>query len=342
MRERFDQTDGDLKMPLNSLDRLLATLDVQVHAFGVLEIADGARLIFDPMNVIMVHHVLGGHGWLEVDGAPPARIAEGSIVVVPPARVQALVAGDEAVRDVRAVEHCSMLVDSLLAFDAADGGTGDLRVMCATVTATHSGSFGLFDSLAAPIHEHVADIPSMRNAFDTLAAERSAPGIGTQALTAALMKQCLILLIRRHLQQGSVSSPFFASLADTRLTRAIALVLEKSGARLSVVELAAAAGMSQTAFTKAFAKTFGQTPTDFVQKTRLHRAAQLLAFSQLPVKVIAVSTGFASRSHFSHAFRRAYHFDPTAYRKRHDRNEMALPANPGRSLLDKMSNRDGD
>ena len=43
-----------------------------------------------------------------------------------------------------------MLVDALLQFDAAEGRTGDLRVMCATVTASYSGSFGLFDSLVGP------------------------------------------------------------------------------------------------------------------------------------------------------------------------------------------------
>jgi transcriptional regulator GlxA family with amidase domain len=114
------------------------------------------------------------------------------------------------------------------------------------------------------------------------------------------------------------------------------LILEKPRAPLSVAELAAAAGMSRTAFTKAFSDAFGQTPMDFVQKTRLHRAAQLFAFTPLPVKVIAGSTGFGSRSHFSHAFRRAYHSDPTAYRKRHSRNEIALPASSGQSWLDKM------
>jgi AraC-like DNA-binding protein len=329
-------------MTHNTLDRLLATLDVQVHAFAALEIAAGTRLMFAPMNLIVVHHVLRGRGTLEVGGASRAPIAQGSIAIIPPGRPQALVAGEEAVRDVVAEENCSMLVDALLRFDAADGGTGDLRVMCATVTASYSGSFGLFDSLAGPILDDVSDLAPVRSAYETLEAERNAPDIGTQALTAALMKQCLILLIRRHLHRGSASSPFFASLADTRLGSAITLILEKPGAQLSLAELAAAAGMSRTAFTRAFADAFGQTPMDFVQKTRLHRAAQLLAFTQLPVKVVAASVGFASRSHFSHAFRRAYNADPTAYRKHHSRNEIALPANSGRSWLEKMRKSDED
>ncbi len=46
------------------------------------------------------------------------------------------------------------------------------------------------------------------------------------------------------------------------------------------------------------------------------------------MKVIAASVGFASRRHFSHAFRTAYHTDPTAFRKSHNRNEKRFPPAP--------------
>jgi AraC-like DNA-binding protein len=289
------------------------------------------------MNVIVVHYVLAGEGLLEVDGAAPAKIGAGSILVVPADRGQALVAGPSASTDVPAAENCAAIVDGLLKFDAAGGQTGDLRTICATLTATYGGSFGLFDSLARPIIDDATDIPAVRAAFELLASERAAPDIGTHALTGAVMKQCLVLLIRRHLQRGSSSSPFFAALADARLAKAVSLVLQRPAARLTLAELAGAAGMSRTAFAKAFADAFGQTPMDFVQKARLHRAAQLLAATELPVKVIAASLGFASRSHFSRAFRRAYGTDPSAYRKSHDRNTIELPANAGRSLIDKLS-----
>jgi AraC-like DNA-binding protein len=324
-------------LELNSLDRLLATLDVQLHGFAVCEVRSGSRLVFDPMNVIVVHYVLAGRGLLEVDGAAAAEIGAGSILVVPADRGQALVAGNAASINVLAAHNCAAIVDGLLKFDAAEGETGDLRTICATLTATFGGSFGLFDSLVRPIVDDATDIPAVQAAFQMLAKERAAPDIGTHALTGALMKQCLVLLVRRHLQRGSSSSPFFAALADARLARAVALVLQRPAARLTLADLASAAGMSRTAFAKAFADAFAQTPMDFVQKARLHRAAQLLAATELPVKVIAASLGFASRSHFSRAFRRAYGSDPSTYRKRHDHNIVELPANAGRSLIEKLS-----
>lgn len=324
-------------MELSSLDRLLATLDVQLHGFAVCDVRSGSRLVFEAMNVIVVHYVLAGEGLLEVDGATAVPIAAGSILVVPADRAQALVAGEVASIDVPAAENCAAVVDGLLKFDAAAGEPGDLRTICATLTATYGGSFGLFDNLARPIVDDATDIPAVRAAFQTLAHERAVPDVGTHALTGAVMKQCLVLLVRRHLQRGSSSSPFFAALADARLAKAVALVLQRPAARLTLPDLAAEAGMSRTAFAKAFNEAFGQTPMDFVQKARLHRAAQLLAATELPVKVIAASLGFASRSNFSRAFSRAYGTDPSTYRKRHDRNVVELPANAGRSWLDKIS-----
>lgn len=324
-------------MELSSLDRLLATLDVQLHSFAVCDVQLGSRLVFEAMNVIVIHYVLAGEGALEVSGAAAAKIGAGSILIVPAGRAQALVAGATASSDVRAEENCAAVAGGMLKFDAAGGKSGDLRTICSTITATCGGTFGLFDGLAHPIVDDATEIPAVRTAFALLVEERAKPDIGTRALSGSLMRQCLVLLVRRHLQRGSSSSPFFAALADARLAKAVSLVLQRPAARLSLADLAAAAGMSRTAFAKAFVEAFAQTPIDFVQKARLHRAAQLLAATELPVKVVAASLGFASRSHFSRAFRRAYGADPSTYRKHHDRNTIELPANSGRSLIDKLS-----
>ena len=320
-------------MSLNTLDRLLATLDVQLHAFAVCDVAEGVRLAFDSMDVVVIHYVLDGEGWLEVEGNRPQRIAAGHILIVPPGRAQALVAGETASVDVPAGENSALVVDGLVKFDAADRQPGALRTICSTVTASYGDSFGLFDRLPAPIVEDATDIPAVSAGFRLLAEERNDAQLGTSALTGAVMKQCLVLVVRRHLARGSTASPFFAQLADARLARAVALVLERPGAPLTLAELAGAAGMSRSSFAAAFSETFGQTPMDFVQKARLHRAALLLASTGLPVKVIAATAGFASRSHFSRAFSRAYGADPSGYRRRHDRNPVDPPANAGRNWL---------
>ena len=128
------------------------------------------------------------------------------------------------------------------------------------------------------------------------------------------MKQCLVVLLRQHFMRRSITSPLFTALQDQRLTHAVASIVEHPGGRHSLQELAAIAGMSRSSFTAHFAQVFGQSALDFVSKVRLRYAADLLTTTDLPVKVVANSVGYGSRSHFSRAFSVAYGVDPTTYR----------------------------
>jgi AraC family transcriptional regulator, activator of mtrCDE len=60
---------------------------------------------------------------------------------------------------------------------------------------------------------------------------------------------------------------------------------------------------------------YGESPLGFVQRVRLWHAATLLSTTDLSVKVVAASVGYASRSHFSRSFRAAYGVDPRTYRQ---------------------------
>jgi AraC-like DNA-binding protein len=306
-------------MKLNILEELLTTLDVRVHAFALCEIQEGFRLKFDPMEAVVVHYVLAGQGVLHQEGDKPVPFGTGCMMLVAPGRAQSL-ATDRADFDVAADQSCRFLADGLLKFDAREGA-GDLLVVCGTITATYGGSFGLFDHQAGPIVEDIRNWPDMRSAFETLLRELSDPRMGTRALTEALMKQCLILLLRNHLDQSGPEAPLFQALRDPKLARAVAAVLAQPGAAHTLESLAEVAGMSRSVFAERFASTYRQTPFAFIQLTRLRNAARLLSVSDLPVKAIAASIGYASRSHFSRAFKTAFGLDPTSYRAARSAND---------------------
>ena len=186
--------------------------------------------------------------------------------------------------------------------------------MCGTIAATYAGALGLFDGLHEPIVETVEPQSALWSVFEAMLGEVATPGIGSQAMTEALMKQSLILLLRQHLTRFSADSPFFAALRDRRLARAITAIVERPAAPHTVDSLADIAGMSRSTFSDRFSALFGQAPIEFVQKVRLRLGAHLLASTDLPVKVVAASVGYASRSYFTRAFRAAYGADPTTYR----------------------------
>jgi AraC-like DNA-binding protein len=247
------------------------------------------------------------------------------MLVVAPGKAQSLAA--EPVRHtVQAETSCRLLADGLVKFVARDGegvdgvqgfdaaGEGGLLVVCGTITATVGGRFGLFDHLTGPVVADIRAEPAMHAAFDQLLRELGMPGVGSRALSEALMKQCLVLLMRNLLARGGAETALFSAIADPRLARTVSAVLADPGAPHTVQSLAVEAGMSRSVFAERFVAAYGESPFGFVQSARLDHAARLLRISDLPVKSVASVVGYASRSHFSRAFRSAYGKDPTKYR----------------------------
>ena len=128
------------------------------------------------------------------------------------------------------------------------------------------------------------------------------------------MKQCLIIMLRQQLAASDFTSPILLALQNPKLARAVLAVLEQPGAHYSVEGLAALAGMGRTSFAEGFAAAFGQGPMEFVQRVRLRIASRLLSGTDLPVKVIAATVGYASRSAFSKAFEVEFGTAPSQFR----------------------------
>ena len=300
-------------MSADILDKLLTTLSVRLHAFAVCEIHEGYRLGFDPMEAVTIHYVLAGNGVLQIGNGASVAFSPHSIMVVPARAQQSLGEVSPARGEAPADENCEMIADGILKFSAGEGSPST-RVLCGMILATYGGTLGLFDHLSEPIVENAGDVEALRHAFQEMIGELARPGVGTRALTEALMKQCLILLLRQHLVHHSVDSPFFEALQDRRLARAVAAILERPAHSHTVDGLAELAGMSRSAFTERFAQVFGQSAIEFLTKVRLRLAAHLLTTTDLPVKLVAKSIGYGSRSYFSRAFRAAYGQDPASFR----------------------------
>ncbi len=301
----------------SELDRLLVTLDVDVQTLAFCELRRGRRLVAPPVDALMIHYVLAGTMHIEVPGAEPIACGPGSIALIPPAVPLHVAADDGPACDVLATEHCAIAGDGVLFCDAADGESGDLRYVSGIVLASFSGSFGLFDKIRMPIAQHLGDAEIVRHAYQLMLAEMTKPHIGARALTSALMKACLVLLIRQFVSRPGPGGALMEALPDPRFSRSIAAVLDRPADQHSLQSMASIAGMSRSNFAQQFRDAFGMSAMTFVAKTRLYHAAQLLRSTPLPVKVIAGTAGFASRSHFSRSFKAQYGTDPTAFREEH-------------------------
>jgi AraC-like DNA-binding protein len=293
-----------------SFEQVLELLDVRLDAFAVCEIGNGCGLRVDPLDKVVIHYVLQGEGSIDCEhGNFPIR--EGMMVVVPkklPKRINGL----GPVLHVSEASDSCPLTENMVKFRACEN-QADLVLGCGSLTAT-VGGMGLFDHLEQPlvVTARAEALPLM---FKAVLAELAQPGIGTKSIVEGLMKQILVLLLRSHLKRMGTDSPLYLTLVNPELGRALIAMTAAPQRPHSLDSLAALAGMSRSRFAYHFQRTYGRSPMDYLQSVRLRAAARLLRSSGMLVKSVAAAVGFASRSHFSRAFRAEYGVDPTAYRE---------------------------
>lgn len=302
-------------MATSALDALLGALSVEIEAFAICEIGDDVRLIIPPVDMIEVHHILEGTLHLTIDEKESVEAGPGSMLIVPPGRLQHLAASSNTLKNKSTFDVCVPVRDGLLVVDATDGKAPTLRIACGAVMPDPHGSYGPLDTLARPVVENLSDLPVVFAAFGALLEEVAAPKEGTKALTGALMKACLVMLLRRHLETSRIAGTAPALFHDTRLSRAIAAILDRPASDHSVTSLAKEAGMSRSAFAREFKSALDLTPMEFVARVRLNVAHRLLQSTGIGVEGIAAAVGFNSRSHFSRLFRDRYGTAPSSFRR---------------------------
>lgn len=80
-------------------------------------------------------------------------------------------------------------------------------------------------------------------------------------------------------------------------------------------ELARMANLSTSQFERRFRHAFGVTPRQYLQRTRVEKAARLLADTDQSVSQIAQACGFYDHAHFSRSFRSIMTVTPSDYRQ---------------------------
>lgn len=126
-----------------------------------------------------------------------------------------------------------------------------------------------------------------------------------------------ILLALRFLSvaSGTAGKPVPATLRDRRRAVEAAHWIEaNAGEPVSLEDAAAVAGLSAFHFLRLFAKVLGLTPHQYLVRTRLKRAAAMLAEANRPVTEIALDAGFNDLSNFIRSFGLAAGVSPSRFR----------------------------
>lgn len=304
------------------IDRLLSNLSVRVEPFALCQLSSGWRMRLPGPPDVMLHYVLKGRGAVRGPDGEARAISTAWLVVVPPQADHILETGG-SIRDELKIDT-TPAGPPVRSFVAGSASTSDLVVACGVIHVRYGQSLGLFDRLREVLVVDLSGIPQIPAAFEGIFGEQLRAVAGSATMTSALMTQCLVHVFRRLPSEAEQALPWLMALKDRRLARAIDLILDTPAAEHSVESLAAAASMSRSSFAERFAAAFGRSPMSFVHHVRMQRAVELLELGTLSIDQVSSRVGFASRSHFSRAFKKHTGASPIQFRQ--TVNTGTLPA----------------
>lgn len=141
----------------------------------------------------------------------------------------------------------------------------------------------------------------------------------------------MVMFLMRPGGQSQFSSQLAAQgVEDDRIARVCQFIAANPSAPLTVPQLAETAGMSARNFARRFAEETGATPAQFVERSRLDAACQMLAAKERSLDSISRDAGFGASERMRRAFLRHLGITPNRYRERFStaRRESARRLHP--------------
>ncbi len=156
---------------------------------------------------------------------------------------------------------------------------------------------------------HVRGVPRLGLLVGQVGEETRTRRSGRALVMARFVELMLIEALRSAAESGSGADRappgLLRGLSDPRLSGALRALHAAPGRPWTVVQLAAEAALSRSAFYDRFVKAVGLPPMEYLLAWRMALAKDLLRGRSLSVQQVAERVGYGSASTFSTAFSRA-------------------------------------
>ncbi|NEN07830.1 AraC family transcriptional regulator [Diaminobutyricibacter tongyongensis] len=289
--------------------RLEATLDTRCLLGGSTSLEPLSRALRE----IPFHVLLEGECVLEVGGSRYPMTAGDVVIITTGAPHRILTAGVGPIRSTIKRHGNTFSVTT-----SDDDSEPVIDLFCGHYTIGAGAGAILFGSLPAPTHVSLfgsaGGHATLTRLSELLRSEAELDGAGTAAIMSALCTVLIALVLRTSGTSGA-HSRLWTAVSDPRLSRIIQEILARPGDRWSIEPLSADVAMSRATFIRRFQAATGLTFGQFLTRSRLMAAADLLTNSDQNIAAIAAQIGYKSESAFTRAFRAATGEPPSRFRK---------------------------
>jgi len=156
---------------------------------------------------------------------------------------------------------------------------------------------------------------ALHTTLNMLASEMAESSPGSELVASRLVDMLFIHSIRAHIGSHSEAckSGLLWAIFDPQIGVALKSMHEKVEHPWTVQSLAAACGMSRSAFAVRFKELVGETPLEYLTSWRMQKATGLLQKGDKKLFEVAKAVGYDSDAAFSKAFKRGFGVAPRQF-----------------------------
>jgi AraC family transcriptional regulator, alkane utilization regulator len=267
-------------------------------------------------KLAILHLVLEGHCWIQLEGAEPLRVFAGEAVILPAGDAHVIGSGrGDAPPDRR--HRVALRLPELA--PVRYGGDGErTQLVC--------GWFAFERDIPNPLLANLPPLfrvglagraagPWIEQSVRYALHEAAAGEPGSTTVAAKVAESIFIEALRAYVESlPAHASGWLAGMRDTHVGRCLALMHAHPARDWSLEALGDEVHVSRSVLAERFTALVGLPPMQYLKRWRLALAARLLCSERCNLVRVAEAVGYESEASFSRAFKSEFGISPGAWR----------------------------
>lgn len=270
------------------------------------------------MSTGVFHAVVRGRAYAQLaDSGPAVALDPGDVVLIPFGDNHLMT--DAVGRPTRPIGELTTVDARGMGQLVVDGAGERTSLLCGTLAFDQDAAHPMLSLMPRLVHVRDRNRrlgPVAQSIIDLIANEIDEPTPGSETIVARLTDALAVYVLRDYIESlGPGEGGWLGALRDPAIGDALALLHRHPDRAWTVADLAAAVGMSRSAFFARFRELVGETPVGYLTRWRVQLAIRLLRDEGRSVAAVSHTVGYRTEAAFSNAFVRVMGVRPGSFKR---------------------------